>query len=80
MSEFDVGGRVWRFYIDDMIRFAERIQTYTEGLEQRDFVNDGLTHDATLRNLELRACLVKKDIGCKSGRIGAFCRKSSAKS
>ena len=47
------GRRAWHFYIDDMIEFAERALHYTEGLDQQAFVDDGLTFDATLRNLEL---------------------------
>lgn len=26
-------GRQWRFYIDDMIEFAEKVVAYTDGLE-----------------------------------------------
>jgi hypothetical protein len=49
----DAGKREWRFYLDDMIEFAERILTYTDGFERADFVMSGLTYDATLRNIEL---------------------------
>jgi uncharacterized protein with HEPN domain len=50
----DPGGlREWVFYLDDMIRFAEKVLAYTEGMDQDGFVGDGLTYDATLRNLEL---------------------------
>ena len=45
--------REWQFYIDDMIRFAENVLTYTSGLEQDVFIATGLNYDATLRNLEL---------------------------
>ncbi len=45
--------REWRFYIDDMLEFAEKVLSYTEGMEQDSFVASGLTYDATLRNLEL---------------------------
>jgi uncharacterized protein with HEPN domain len=45
--------REWRFYIDDMIAFARRVLTYTEGLDQESFVGNSLNYDATLRNLEL---------------------------
>jgi uncharacterized protein with HEPN domain len=45
--------REWRFYLDDMIGFAERVMLYTEGLDQSAFVASGLNYDATLRNLEL---------------------------
>ena len=47
------GGREWRFYIDDMIAFAEKVVAYTSGLDQQAFVASGLVYDATLRNLEL---------------------------
>lgn len=36
-----------------MIGFAEKVLTFTAGLDQDQFVSDGLTYDATLRNLEL---------------------------
>lgn len=45
--------REWRFYLDDMIAFAEKVMTYTEGLDQANFVSSGLHYDATVRNLEL---------------------------
>lgn len=47
------GPREWTFYLDDMIGFAEKVLTYTAGLDQDQFVGNGLTYDATLRNLEL---------------------------
>jgi uncharacterized protein with HEPN domain len=45
--------RAWKFYITDMIKFAETIMSYTHDMEQEPFVNSGITYDATLRNLEL---------------------------
>lgn len=45
--------RAWRFYLDDMIDFAERVLAYTQGFDQRTFETSGITYDATLRNLEL---------------------------
>ncbi|MDN3519928.1 HepT-like ribonuclease domain-containing protein [Halomonas ramblicola] len=45
--------REWRFYIDDMIGFSEKVLAYTDGLSQEDFITHDLTYDATLRNLEL---------------------------
>lgn len=45
--------REWRFYLDDMIDFAEKVLIYTEGLDQQVFIANGLVFDATLRNLEL---------------------------
>lgn len=47
------GVREWRFYIDDMIAFAEKVLAYTAGLDQAAFVANTLVYDATLRNLEL---------------------------
>jgi uncharacterized protein with HEPN domain len=48
-----VSEREWRFYIDDMIGFAERVVEYSAGLSQSGFFADRLVNDATLRNLEL---------------------------
>lgn len=45
--------RQWRFYLDDMTEFAEKVLAYTDGLDQESFVASGITYDATLRNLEL---------------------------
>lgn len=45
--------REWRFYLDDMIGFAEKVIAYTHGLDQDGFVASGLNYDATVRNLEL---------------------------
>ena len=45
--------REWRFYLDDMIDFAEKALAYSEGLDQESFVASGLNYDATVRNLEL---------------------------
>lgn len=53
MSDQLTPKREWGFYLQDMIRFAQNVQTYTEGLNQANFIASGLTYDATLRNLEL---------------------------
>jgi uncharacterized protein with HEPN domain len=45
--------REWRLYVDDMKRFAQNVQAYTEGMEKADLLGSGITYDATLRNLEL---------------------------
>jgi len=47
------GAREWRFYIDDMIAFAEKVLAYTAGMDQSAFVANALVYDATLRNPEL---------------------------
>lgn len=55
MSSADEHGaypRAWRFYLDDMIGFAENVLTYTKGHSQDSFVVSQLNYDATLRNLE----------------------------
>lgn len=49
----DAPQREWRFYITDMIGFAENVLSYTDGFDQERFVSSGITYDATLRNLEL---------------------------
>ena len=35
--------REWRFYLDDMIGFAEKVLAYTDGFDQTAFVASGLT-------------------------------------
>ena len=45
--------REWRFCIDDMISFAEKVIAYTDGFDRDRFIASGLNYDATLRNLEL---------------------------
>ncbi len=45
--------REWKFYIDDMLRFAEKVLAYSAGLDQAQFEGDELKYDAILRNLEL---------------------------
>ena len=45
--------REWHFYVEDMIRFAEKVLIYTDDLDQATFERSDLNYDATLRNLEL---------------------------
>ena len=52
MSE-STPGREWRFYLDDMVGFCERVLTFTHGLDQARFVADSMRFDATVRNIEL---------------------------
>ena len=64
--------REWRFYIDDMIRFAGNVLSYTKGMDQDDFVSTLLNYDATLRNLELigeAATHVPDDVRAKNSDI-----------
>ncbi len=53
MSDAGKPVREWRFYIDDMIGFAEKVLSYTEGMDRAAFMASGITYDAVLRNLEL---------------------------
>lgn len=62
--------RQWRFYLDDMVEFAEKILAYTAGFDQERFVASGLTYDATIRNLEL--------LGEAASRIPGEIRESAA--
>lgn len=45
--------REWRFYVEDMIAFCERIQSFIDGINRADFVADPMRYDATVRNVEL---------------------------
>ncbi|MEI7844093.1 MAG: DUF86 domain-containing protein [Gallionellaceae bacterium] len=47
------GQREWRFYVSDMLEFAEKVLLYTDGLDQEKFVSSGLNYDATVRNLSM---------------------------
>lgn len=49
----DSAQREWRFYLDDMIGFAEKVVAYTDRLDQLAFIASGLNYDAAVRNLEL---------------------------
>ena len=53
MSDHDRKKREWRFYLEDMIEFTLKIQSYTDGLDQAGFIAENVVYDATLRNLEL---------------------------
>ncbi len=53
MSNNNSPKREWRFYLQDMIKFAQNVQVYTEGMSQENFVANGIGYDATLKNLEL---------------------------
>ena len=45
--------RVWLFYIDDMIQFSEAVFTYIQSMDRAAFIENRMTYDAVLRNLEL---------------------------
>jgi uncharacterized protein with HEPN domain len=44
------GQREWRFYLGDMIEFAEKVVAYTGGFDQASFVTSSMNYDATVRN------------------------------
>ena len=50
MSDSGQRPREWRFYVQDMIKFGEKVLSYTDGLDRNAFVADSLTYDATLHN------------------------------
>ena len=45
--------REWRFYVEDMVAFCDRVLSYSHGLERATFAADTMRYDAVLRNLEL---------------------------
>lgn len=49
----DQTDREWRFYVEDMIGFCERVQIFTNGISKDDFVVEPMRYDATVRNIEL---------------------------
>jgi len=49
----DSNQREWRFYLDDMIEFSEKTLAYTSRIDGIGFVQNEMTYDASLRNLEL---------------------------
>ncbi len=64
--------REWGFYITDMCSFAQKVISYTEGLDQQQFISNELIYDATLRNLELigeAARHIPKDIRDRTDSI-----------
>jgi uncharacterized protein with HEPN domain len=45
--------REWRFYVEDMVAFCDKLLAYTNGIDRAQFASDPMRYDATLRNLEL---------------------------
>jgi uncharacterized protein with HEPN domain len=44
MSDPGRGRREWCFYLEDMIKFALKVQLYTTGLDQVGFIANDVTH------------------------------------
>jgi uncharacterized protein with HEPN domain len=53
MSDPATQPREWRFYVQDMIDFCDKVLRYSAGLDRQGFKADELRCDAVLRNLEL---------------------------
>lgn len=45
--------REWRFYVEDMVVFCDKVLDYTRDLDRASFASDAMRYDAVLRNLEL---------------------------
>jgi uncharacterized protein with HEPN domain len=61
--------REWRFYVEDMPGFCDKLSLYTQGLDRRSFTADSMRYDAVLRNLELigeAATHVPSDVRAKA--------------
>lgn len=43
----------WRVRVEDMLEAIERIQSYVDGMTMKDFLADGRTQDAVIRNFEV---------------------------
>lgn len=64
--------REWRFFIDDMVRFAKNVREYTSDVDQSGFSDNQMIYDATVRNLELigeAASHIPEDVRAKYPQI-----------
>lgn len=43
----------WRVRVEDMLEAIDRIDSYVDGMTPEQFVADGRTQDAVIRNLEI---------------------------
>ena len=53
MCDYASESRDWSLYLRDMLEFGQNVLSYTEGMDQEEFVADRRTYDAVLRNIEL---------------------------
>ena len=51
MSDGPSDTHSWHFFVEDMLEFGEKVLSYTDGLDEASFIADGLTYDATMRNI-----------------------------
>lgn len=49
----DQHGRSWQLYLQDMVRFGDKVMHYLEGVDRSTFTANEVVYDAVLRNLEL---------------------------
>ena len=52
MSDTITQHRLWNFYVQDMIQYAESALTYTRGMGRETFLSDDRTYHATVWNIE----------------------------
>jgi uncharacterized protein with HEPN domain len=52
MSE-TVPQREWRFYVEDMLGYCDKVLGFARGIDRAAFTSDVMRYDAILRNLEL---------------------------
>ena len=45
--------REWRFRIENMIEFCEKVLEFTAGMDEEDFFSNSVVNDATLHNIAL---------------------------
>ena len=57
MSDTDQPERAWRHYVHDMIEFSEKIVSYTDGLNQNQFVADSRTYLAVAVLINVPGCM-----------------------
>ena len=56
MSSAGEEARDWRFYVADMIEFAEKVRAYSSKMDQATFVDDSLTYDTAAKMPAWRTC------------------------
>lgn len=56
MSSAGDGSREWRFHVADMLAFADKVCTYTSGMDQATFVNDAVTCEPATKMPVWRTC------------------------
>ncbi len=49
----DLSDRQWRFYVEDMLGFCDRVLRFNAGVSREKFAADPMRYDATVRNIEL---------------------------